>query len=95
MGGDAAIAHAVEEYVAWRDAHTPGGTDAVTRFATNVRLTIAAAGVIAAVLRAAAHLDPPGQARLADHLSRDLLRVIGVTGALIADLLATTCPPAG
>ncbi|MEV5448313.1 TetR/AcrR family transcriptional regulator [Streptomyces sp. NPDC052644] len=149
---DAAIADAFEQYVAWRDAHTPGGTDAVTRFATNVRLTgrlaslrpdlahilthplavsaerpagiaarlshdllaalheiradipatsddhhitvIAAAGAIAAVLRAAAHLDPPDQARLADHLTRDLLRMIGVTEALITDLLATACPPA-
>ncbi|MEV0941653.1 hypothetical protein AB0I90_14895 [Micromonospora wenchangensis] len=152
VGADAAIADAFEQYVAWRDAHTPGGTDAVTRFATNVRLTgrlaslrpdlahilthplavsaerpagiaarlshdllaalheiradipatsddhhitvIAAAGAIAAVLRAAAHLDPPDQARLADHLTRDLLRMIGVTEALITDLLATACPPA-
>lgn len=147
---DAAIAEAFEEYVAWRDAQTPPGVDAVTRFAMNVRLTgrlatlrpglaqvlthplamsaerpagiaqrlgqdlraavrevraggpaagddnevtvIAAAGAIAAVLRTAASLDPASQARLADNLTRDLLRMMGAAETVIAHLLAAPCP---
>ncbi|GAA2513999.1 TetR/AcrR family transcriptional regulator [Winogradskya humida] len=58
---------------------TPGADPEVT--------VIAAAGAIAAIRRAMAERDPAEQARMADALAADLLRMFGAGESLIAELV--------
>ena len=55
---------------------------------------IATAGAIAAVRRAMAERDPAEQARMADALVGDLLRMFCADESFITDLLTAPCPAA-
>ncbi|MFY1636863.1 TetR/AcrR family transcriptional regulator [Solwaraspora sp. WMMB335] len=68
--------------------HTSGATGPSDTDVT----VIAATGAVAAVLREVVRRGPAEQARLADALTRDLLRMLGAPWPLIDELLDVPCP---